>query len=59
MLTTTTRNSGEQTTSLTNTEISALLVEWVIDELKLNKNNVDYMVEGDDCIIFFYDGITQ
>lgn len=58
MLTTTTRNSGEQTTSLTNTEISALLVEWVIDELKLTRNNVDYMVEGDDCIIFFYDSIT-
>lgn len=59
MLTTTTRNSGEQTTSLTNTFLSAMLVEWVIDELKLNEDNVDYLVEGDDCIIFFYEYINQ
>lgn len=37
LLTTTTRNSGEQTTSLTNTLLSMLLAEWALTRTNLLK----------------------
>lgn len=53
MLTTTTRNSGEQTTSSQNTLLSHLLAEWALRETGCKKISFHY-VEGDDLIIFFY-----
>lgn len=37
MLTTTTRNSGEMTTSSSNTLLQKLVQEWIISKMRLGK----------------------
>jgi len=48
-LTPTTRNSGEMTTSLTNTLLNSLLIRYAMQ--RLDYDDYDYFVEGDDSII--------
>jgi hypothetical protein len=44
------RNSGEMTTSLTNTLLSQYLFEFAMQELKVDKEEYKFKVEGDDNI---------
>jgi hypothetical protein len=53
MLTTTTRNSGEMTTSLTNTFLSKMFFKFACEEcLGYDERDFKLFVEGDDMICF-------